>query len=534
MKKATIYAVMALVFSVLLFSDVQSDEKCKCERPVDTEFGPVAGTCSEYDEACVWKGISYAAPPTGELRFKAPRDPEPWNEPRRADKFGPTCCQRISKAQLNPFKTGVFTGHEDCLYLNIWKPEKEGTFPVMVWIHGGTLLTGSGSSMLYRGDEFVAENDVVLITINYRLGAMGFLAHEKLAEEDPHGSTGNYGMLDQLKALEWVKNNIENFGGDPDNVTIFGESAGGWSVCALVASPLAEGLFHRAIMESGSCSSTATLEEGFEYGRKLANEFYCEEDNVPECLREQSPQAIYNEIPWDETGRESPFKIHLDGYFLDKQPIKRIKKGEYNKVPFIAGSNRDEFGPLRYMKLSRLFFLNEKEAETKIREMYGEEAARKILELYPIEEYRKPVDALNAAMGDARLGCAPYRVGMAMSPTNPEVYLYRFDYDNLRAEKLGAFHGLELAFVFGNFDAKPMKYAFKKKHIRAAEPLSEKIQTYWTNFARSGEPQGEGLTDWPVFDAEDREFLVLDEQIKTSTFTEDSKCEFWREYKQSE
>jgi len=534
MKKATLYAVLALMFSVFPFSGVQSGQKCECEKPVHTEFGPVSGTCSERGEACVWKGIPYAAPPVGELRFKAPEDPAPWEEPLRADRFGPVCCQRITKAQLNPLKTGLFTGREDCLYLNVWKPRKEGTFPVMVWIHGGTLLTGSGSVPLYWGDRLAAEKNVVVVTINYRLGAMGFLAHKKLAEEDPHGSAGNYGILDQVKALKWVKNNIENFGGDPKNVTIFGESAGGWSVCALLASPLARGLFDRAIMQSGACDSAASMEEGFKYGRKLAQEFYCEPDNVPECLREQSPQAIYNKIPWDETGGKSPFKIHMDGYFLDEQPIEKIKKGDYNKVPFIAGSNRDEFSPLRYMKLSRLLFMNEKEVEEKLRERYDEKAVQKISELYPADEYRKPVDMLNAVLGDERLRCEPYRAGTAMAPTNPEVYLYRFDYDNLRTEKLGAFHGLELPFVFGNFDTPPMKYAFKKKHLKAAEPLSEKMRTYWTNFARSGDPNGKGLPEWPTFDGNAGQFLVLDEEISTSSFGDDSKCEFWRKQKQGE
>ncbi len=524
-----IIAILILSVGVFIYSTVRSVDAVDCEAVVSTRFGPLKGRCSKVADVCVWRDITYAAPPVGELRFKPPVDPEPWEEVYWARKYGPPCCQKVSRLELNPFKTGLFVGYEECLTLNVWRPRKQDKFPVMVWIHGGTLLTGSGSLPTYRGDWLADKHNVVLVTINYRLGPLGFLSHRDLAAEDPNGSSGNYGLLDQIKALEWVKNNIAAFGGDPENVTIFGESAGGRSVCALLASPLAKGLFHRAIMESGGCDNIVTLEEGFDYGDKLVKDLDCEEGEEIECLREKSAQAIFREIPWDETGETSPFKFHLDGYALTDQPMDAFKKGTYNRVPFLAGSNRDELRLMRYFSWrSRRW--NSDQVKEGLRELYGEDAVNKVLELYPIGNYEKPADALFATVGDSRFGCSAFRIAEVMSASNSDIYLYRFDYDNTRFSKLGAFHGLEVPFIFGTFNQRPFKLIFKKEQIVGARPLSDAMGKYWTKFASTGDPNTEGAPQWPKYDTQSRQFIVLDSEIRIESFERGCKCDFWKEY----
>ena len=240
---------------------------------------------------------------------------------------------------------------EDCLYLNVWRPKKSGTFPVMFWIHGGGLTSGAGSDPMYWGDRLAAKKDVVLVTFNYRLGALGFLSHRELSAEDPRGSSGNYGMLDQVLALKWVRQNIASFSGDPQNVTIFGESAGGWSVCMLMASPLAAGLFQRAILESGGCDMTATMEEGFANGDEYAGRLGCGGGDVISCMRGKTADQVVAAMTSrkEATGDFMTLKSwghvwapHVDGWFLKESPLISLQSGNYNQVKFMVGSNRDE------------------------------------------------------------------------------------------------------------------------------------------------------------------------------------------------
>jgi len=234
-----------------------------CSEPVPTQSGLVQGHSIADTATCAWLGVPYVAPPVGELRWKAPQPMPAWTGVREAVSYGDRCMQKpwlgIKKAH---HEKGM---SEDCLYLNIWAPQKSGKFPVMFWIHGGGFNFGSGSG--YPGDRLAAFGDVLVVTINYRLSVFGFLASPELRGEDPNASTGSYGSLDQVAALRWVHDNIAKFGGDPGNVTIFGESAGGWAICHLLASPLAAGLFQRAILESGNCFASA----GFNAGQCLSN-----------------------------------------------------------------------------------------------------------------------------------------------------------------------------------------------------------------------------------------------------------------------
>lgn len=244
---ACVLFLLALMFTVAACGGEQAARTATMREPL-LDSGPINGV----QEGGVWvyKGIPYAAPPVGELRWKEPQPAEPWKEVRPCTEFGPACPQPSSDDQGGFMAVGETS--EDCLYLNVWSPaETPGErLPVMVWIHGGAFRTGAGSQAVYDGVN-LAEKDVVVVTINYRLGPLGFFAHPLLTEESPNGSSGNYGLLDQVAALEWVERNIASFGGDPDNVTVFGESAGAMSICDLMASPLAEGLFDRAIVQSG-------------------------------------------------------------------------------------------------------------------------------------------------------------------------------------------------------------------------------------------------------------------------------------------
>jgi len=254
-----------------------------CSVPVTTTEGPVSGIPES--ESCAYKGVPYAAAPVGALRFRPPAPAPARAEVFVADEFSPWCMQSFHVGILDRNLLSIKVS-EDCLYLNIWRPQKSGRFPVMFFMHGGGLLVNSGATGMYEGEHLSSTQDVVVVTINYRLGAFGFLSLPELSAEDPNGGSGNYGLLDQIAALTWVRDNVAAFGGDPDNVTIFGESAGGWSVCNMLVSPLARGLFHRAILQSGGCDSTRTVDEGYADGRSFTEYVGCSGPDVATCLRD--------------------------------------------------------------------------------------------------------------------------------------------------------------------------------------------------------------------------------------------------------
>ena len=244
-----------------------------CTEPVKTGSGFVRGVKSQDTATCSWKGIPYAAPPVGELRFRAPQPAPAWSGVREAFGPGPQCMQVLARGDARKNMS------EDCLYLNVWRPQKSGVFPVMVWIHGGGYIMGSGgqgaTGMTFDGSRLAEFGDVIVVTINYRLHAFGFLADPALRDEDPNHSTGNYGSLDQVAAIRWVHDNIAQFAGDPEKVTIFGESAGGWSICTMLATPLNQGMFQRAILESGGCTKSEDLDQGYE---RVSAEAFTAED----------------------------------------------------------------------------------------------------------------------------------------------------------------------------------------------------------------------------------------------------------------
>ena len=530
---------------LVVVSPVITQAQERCDAQVMTAQGPVIGVDDEKSPVCVYKGIPYAAPPVGRLRFRPPQPPLKRNSVFKADHFSAECIQ--SGGPMPGVK--AVPRSEDCLYLNIWRPKKSGTFPVMLWIHGGSLTSGSGVIPLYFGDRLAAEKDVVVVTINYRLAWLGFLAHPDLSLEDPMGSSGNYGLLDQIEALKWVRRNIAGFGGDPNNVTIFGESAGGWSVCNLLASPLAAGLFQKAVIESGGCDVVTTLERGFEVGRKFANDAGCEfRDPIP-CLRSKTPEEIKRALDASslqakaearEKGRENPGALspeqakfdwipHIDHWVLNEKPIDALRGQRFNQVPLMVGSNKDEF-KLFTIAIPGIRSIPKCIIHKELFSILGGDTASGIEKLYPYENYRKPADAVLDALGDMGLGCKCFSAAEAVAAFQP-VYYYRFDFSKHNfPHMVGAAHAVEIPFIFNTLDRAPANIVASPAKRKKAEPLVRVMMSYWTNFAKTGDPNGNGLPLWPKYDPVRRERIYLDITSKVAPTDNVLKCEFWAEH----
>lgn len=495
-------------------------------EPVLTEYGPVRGEV--LSNSIRFRGIPYAAPPIGPLRWRAPQPPQPWAE-LRATAYGSPCPQFAAD--------GGFLGSEDCLTLNIWTPKNRGASlrPVMVFIHGGANTFGASSLPTYDGQAFAEKGGVVLVTINYRLGQFGYLAHPLLSAEDTvHQSSGNYGLLDQIFALQWVQRNIANFGGDPTNVTIFGESAGGLNVACLLASPAAAGLFHRAIIQSGGFFVSKPLrdddpqtESAEEFGQRFEQEINCSSANDPlACMRRKTTREVIDTLrppPPVVGGCRNPpcpeYGPNVDGYVLTGSPVELMRQGQYNNVPTIVGTNKNEAS----IFITLVFpLVTEAQYQAAVRR-YLPAVADQVLARYPISDYRNARDALDAVFTDLLFIC-PARLGTrAMSMHQSNIYVYHFTHglESRLYNYLGAFHALELYFVFNNF-VLPAHTPTNREL-----DLANTMLRYWTNFARSGDPNGQGLPRWPVYTLDGDRHIILDERISTGTQLRKEFCEFW-------
>jgi para-nitrobenzyl esterase len=454
-------------------------------------------------------GIPYAAPPTGALRFRRPQPHEPWSWPRDASRFGPRC------PQSPPPAMGEDT--EDCLFLNVWTPaeSRDERLPVMVFIHGGGHVVGSASDpappdipALYSG-EYLSERGVVVVTFNYRLGVFGFLVHAALAGEGE--APGNYGLWDQIAALAWVQRNIAQFGGDPDNVTIFGESAGSVDVCLHVASPHSRDLFHRAISESGACTTRRrTAAEALPQGSALAAAVGCDEEDALACLR-VAPMA---ELLAAASTAYGPV---VDGDFLPGQTRTLFDRGEIAPVPYMIGANSDEGTGfiLDALAVSETTYLDELAARFT-------PPVEEIAALYPASEYAEEPSpyfaALAAAVGDSRFVCPAQDTAVRAAAAGLPVFVYNFTVPLDGPDGfLGAAHASELGFVFGTW-----------RFTAETAKVSDRMLRYWTNFARSGDPNGDDLLVWPAFTeaADERIELGLEPAILSDFRAE--QCAFWR------
>ncbi len=456
-----------------------------------TDKGVVEGKASADSKIRIFLGIPYAASPVGELRWKAPQPAQAWTGVLKVTQFGHRSMQKPMWDDMIFRDPGP---SEDCLTLNVWTPAQkpEEKLPVMVWIYGGGLAAG-GTSERRQDGENLAHKGVVVVTFNYRLGVFGFMAHPELSTESG-GSSGNYGFMDQVAALQWVKRNIAVFGGDPDNVTIFAESAGSFSVSALVAIPMAQGLFQRAIGESGALFGAkhepkplAEAEaDGVEFAKSLGA-------SSLKDLRAKSAEEVLN-AAW----KPDPFRFgaDVDGAFLPQGLTAIYATGKQSHVPLLAGWNADEGGYQWFLKDE---LPTKENFEEMAKKQFGDKAEA-FLKLYSAQTEEEVKRAAGDLAGDQFIAFSTWKWIEAHRATSKQnIYRYEFD-DALPAaegqkESRGAYHSAEIEFVFGNLASK--KLPWRPEDWK----LSDLMMNYWSNFAKTGDPNGPGLPNWPAYQA---------------------------------
>lgn len=457
---------------------------------VDTPSGTVQGV-SEAGIA-VFRGIPYAEAPTGERRWRAPVAAARWDGVRDATRFGPVCHQPPSRpGSIYAEERGEMS--EDCLSLNIWAPENAENAPVFVWIHGGSLIGGAGSDSMYDGARLAAEG-LVVVTINYRVGILGYLAHPELSAESPDNVSGNYGLLDQIEALRWVNRNIAAFGGDPDNVTIAGESAGALSVMYLMGAPAAHGLFARAIAQSAYMISAPALRSN-PHGVPSAEElgvWLAGQTGHQDIAALRAADAQDLTMASAMTGY-FPFPA-IDGHVLPGQLVDQFDRGGQAQVPILAGFNEGEIRSLRFLLPEAPESPEAYTAEIEAR--YGE-LAPAFLALYPADDV---AESLLAITRDALYGWTAVRLVESQSAVGQDSYLYYFNHSYPAADEadLHAFHAAEIPYAFGTLHrTAPDWPAVPETPVEAA--LSDAMVGYWASFARDGVPVADGFPAWPVY-----------------------------------
>lgn len=479
------------LFATLLALAGQSASPATAQAIVDAPAGQVSGTTSGTTR--VFKGIPYALPPIGERRWKAPAPMQRWQGVRSATTFGPACVQPTPKAASVYSPTTPLPTSEDCLSLNIWSPRNAAKAPVLVWIHGGALLTGSSREDLYDGRR-LAERGIVVVSINYRLGALGWMAHPGLSAEDPKGLSGNYGLLDQIAALHWVRDNVAAFGGDPGNVTIAGESAGALSVTYLMTAPPARGLFHRAIAQSAYMVTTPELKRtafGLSSG-EAAGQAVAAALKAPDvaALRSLDAQRLTDAAT---TAGFQPWGL-VDGAILPEQLVDAFDAGRQARVPVLAGFNQGEIRSLRI--LAPPAPADAASYEAAIHARYGDLSAA-FLQLYPAATYR---ESILATTRDALYGWTSERLARRQAERGQPSYLYLFDHGYAAMDEAGlhAFHASELPYTFGTLDRTGPLWP-RIPDTRREIALSDTMIGYWASFASTGTPMARGAPAWPRF-----------------------------------
>jgi para-nitrobenzyl esterase len=478
-----------IIFAMLFIMDA-----CSPDKPVtvvSVEGGKIEGVVE--NNITVFRGIPFAQPPLGDLRWKAPQPVKKWEGVLKADKFAPACPQ----IQFKNSGTAPLPTSEDCLYLNVWTPAKSSgeKLPVMVWIYGGGFALGATSVPVYSGEQ-LANLGVIVVSIAYRVGPLGFMAHPELTAEASNKVSGNYGLLDQIEGLKWVQKNISAFGGDPLKVIIFGESAGAESVSMLSASPLARGLFRGAISESGGSFSPVKSDRvpdcmqllagaeklGVEFMKRMGSE------NLEE-LRKLSPDKWID----DPLAQMAGFWPVVDGYVITGDQYKLYEEGKYNDVAVIIGTNSDE-GSMFARPVPTDQYLQY------VTTHFGP-VSDKILKLYPVDSLTGTYRPLADLFRDGVFAWPSWSWAKLQTKTGKsKVFTYYFDEFNKEPMypggpiPAGAAHGSELAYVFGHLGQNP-----NTKVTDEQRSLSKQMAKYWTNFAKKLDPNGEGLPQWPVF-----------------------------------
>ena len=480
--------------------------------------GPICGKVE--DGVRAFLGIPYAAPPVGKLRWQPPHEVASWTKVRNTTEFGASCPQPKQK------DTGKYS--EDCLYLNVWTTAKKSDKkPVMVWIHGGAFNFGAGSLPEYNGKN-LAKKGVVVVTLNYRLGPLGFLVHPLLSKESAQKTSGNYGLLDQIAALKWVKKNIAAFGGNPNQVTIFGQSAGSRSVSLLMISPLTTGLFHRAISQSGgpiigseylSPAFNGNMANVSKMGEKLSTALGCDKaKDVLASMRSKSAQEVVKAAACNTSVFDDGlfFAPVFDGCVLPKNPLTAYYGGYQHNVPIIFGSTKNE---------GNIYLADEKDLSVAkykkfLKARFGSNSD-KAFKMFPAnndQEVATVIDKFITVAGNAQ----PARlVAQCMEKAKSNAYLFHFTRlpDTVMARKLKVHHGVDIAYVFGNMTKSD---GYNDTDIA----LSGKMMNYWVNFAKTGNPNGPGLLNWPAYKSKSDINMEFGDTIRTNKHLYKKECDF--------
>lgn len=481
---------------------------------VSTDRGPLAGKVVD-GGVRAFLGVPFAAPPVGALRWRPPAEPPSWKAPRDATAVGPACPQLTAP--------GYARTDEDCLTLNVWTPPGGAAAkPVIVWIPGGGFVEGSGGYLLYDGALLAAREDAVVVTINDRVGALGFMAHAQLARELGRTASPSYGLLDQRAALTWVQRNVRAFGGDPKNVTIVGQSAGAFSVCAQLAMPGSRGLFARAVMQSGACADPLYFgaREAEAQGKQFAEALGCSDMT---CLRAKSVDAVLHALP-QKRGLVLPPGVWwgpvVDGTELPAVPLDALRANAGANVPVIVGWNRDE-GTLHTISFKSV---TRDERDAFVRAAFGDAAVAPVAERYARPTFKESLDSI---FTDGAFACEAQRVARVLAGRGAPVYLYQLTHalESPRFHALGATHNVDLWLLFGNEEA-GIALAPSER------PLSHTVMDAWGRFARTGDPSGPGLV-WPRYTADNDQLLLLDTVPTVASTGKREICAFWDQFQRA-
>src|SRR5579871_6495275 len=463
----------------------------------------------------LFRGIPYAAPPVGDLRWKAPQPVVPWQGVKAADHFSAVCMQPATETEGNAWREGLVPMSEDCLYINVWTPAQSpgAKLPVMVFIHGGGNVRGAASENQYDG-AYLAKKGVVFVSFNYRMNVFGFLAHPDLTKESEHHSSGNYALLDQIAALKWIQKNIASFGGDPSTVMIFGHSAGASNVNALMASPLGKGLFERVLAQSGNSLNTrTTLSEAEKNGEKFAQGAGA---SSIAALRQKSAEEILKA----PRGQMGPV---IDGWVLPEDVRSIFASGKQIDVPLIIGSVADDTpGPGPAATTAA-------EAQAAAKRTYRDKADT-YLKFYPADTDAQVAASAHAFRTNSALAGARTWARLQTQSGKSKVYWYYFTHVSPMPDGLmwggrtalswGAYHGSEIVYVFNAFPLQD--WAWRPMDIK----LGDVVSTMWTNFVKTGSPNGAGVPEWPSYDAKSDVLMEFGDTPKAHTAPYKDKLDF--------
>ena len=517
----------AVVLSTVIPATVIADR-------IQVDGGLISG--STEDGVRIYRGVPFAAPPVGDRRWRAPAPVEPWDGVRDCSSFA-SACPQPPYPQNSIYAREPEPADEDCLYLNVWTTaaSDDEPRPVMVWIHGGALTRGSGSHPAYDGAS-LARKGVVVVTINYRLGPLGFLAHPELSAESEHDASGNYGLLDQIAALKWVQRNISNFGGDADRVTIFGESAGSWSVNALVASPLAAGLFHRAIGQSGGSFGPNTHLRQDPYGELTAEEMGLAvaealEVSTPAALRPVPVDKLLAPVNNDAQGTEFNSRPNVDGWVLPQEIRAIYAAGEQNKVPTLVGSNADEMTSL----VPSIGVPKTLKALKGVLATRAPGAGDEFFTYYPAATDAEAARAFLDGVRDMVFTSPMRSWARATVAAGQPTFHYFFTYRPPGANRdyLRAYHAAEIVYVFDNLHVRLDRDDGADVVSASDQQLADTLSQYWVNFAAGGDPNGDGLPEWPAY-GDDEAYLEIGETMRVGNHLLADQLDFWERVQSSE